>query len=104
MFMPLMGLITHIVVFSIIGVVILSFSKQVHLSIKSLVFFVVFSWAGLILYSILYSQIFANDQNELTSAIAVIGLLLGLVVAGSISGYLGTVALDKLLTARKKQE
>jgi hypothetical protein len=51
--------------------------------------FVASALVGAVLYVIVYTRLFADESNHLSTRGTVIGLLAGLVIAAAIAGWLG---------------
>lgn len=91
-----MGILCSTIVFSIIGVIVLSIVKSPRLSVLTLFSFVVSSEIAAFAFMILYGRLFAMPSGELTSRPAVIGLLLGTPIFATLVGWTAAFAISTL--------
>ena len=83
-----MGLVLSAAFFALVGAAVLWTSGVRPLRLSVLAAFIVAAQGGLLAFAAAYGLLFANADNQLTSAPAVIGMLLGMPVAGTLSGWL----------------
>jgi hypothetical protein len=88
MLLPALGLLLSVAFFGTTGAVVLWFTRVRPLRIAVLAVFVLAAQAGLFAFVMAYGAVFADADNNLTSAGAVVGILLGMPVAGVVCGWI----------------
>ena len=93
MLVPLLGFVLTTTFFAIVGLIVLSLSGVRPLRLVVLAAFVVAAQAGLLAYGAACGAVFADGSHQLRSGGAVIGLLIGMPVAGTLTGWVAARAL-----------
>jgi hypothetical protein len=96
MFLPFFGFLLSSAFFAGVGAVVLRLTGVRPVRAIVLLAFVVAAQAGLLVYVAVYGAIFADASNHLRSTGAVLGMLVGMPVAGSLTG----LAAARLLARR----
>ncbi|TGD80405.1 hypothetical protein [Hymenobacter wooponensis] len=100
MLLPLIGLIFGVVGSATLGAIVIAIHPIWKLAFKNIALFVVGAFAGAIGSSILYTWIFADENQQLNSSEAVVGYLVmlcaGTVTGGTLSTFIGTRLFSKL--------
>ena len=92
MLLPAAGFIMSFLFFAVIGIGVLRWrSRKIRLSV--VVAFAIAAQVSVLLFAWAYGQLFASPTGRLESTIAVLGFLIGVVVAGAVGGYLVTTRL-----------
>lgn len=94
MLLSFIGFILGLIFSSIIGSLFLVLHPKWKLTLPNLFFFVLGSFFWVIIFSLIYSKIFADENNTLQSTSAVIWYLLLLIVS-FISGGIFTIYLGR---------
>jgi hypothetical protein len=94
MLLSFIGFILALIFSSIIGSLFLVLHPKWKLTLPNFVFFVLGSFFWVIIFSLIYSKIFADENNTLKSTSAVIWYLLLLIVT-FISGGIFTIYLGR---------
>ena len=87
MLLPLFGLFIAVAFFGTGGAIALRFAGVRPVRPSVLVTFIVAAQIGALTFAAAYGALFADAHNTLTSAGAVIGLLLGMPLAGLLAGF-----------------
>ena len=98
MLLPLCGLVSCSIFFVVIGAVVLRLTGIRPLRPVVLLVFVVVALLGMSLFGGAYSALFADESHQLRSNAAIIGLLIGLPAAGTLTGWSVAYPLATLLT------
>ena len=88
MLLPLFGLLLATAFFGTVGALVLRLAGVRPLRLSILIAFVVAAQAGVLTFGAAYGALFADAKNTLTSGVAVIGLLVGMPLAGILAGLL----------------
>jgi hypothetical protein len=100
MLVPLLGFILSTTLFAVVGAVVLWLSGVRPLRLPVLAAFVGAAQVGLLAYAAAYGAVFADESNRLRSAPAVLGILVGMPVAGTLTGWVAARALANRLRRR----
>ena len=84
MVVPLFGLLLSVPLFGAVGVLALWVLRVAQRQILALLLFIATAQLGMLAFAVFYSAAFANAQNHLESRARVLGLVVGLPVAGSL--------------------
>ena len=91
MLLPLIGFIVGCVVFSGMGLIVLSRGiPALRLTLINLLLFVSGAFLGTFALVLLYGRIFADAANQLNSAVSVFGLI-PVMLVGAVGGGVGVV-------------
>ena len=88
MLVPLFGFLLSAAFFATVGVIVLRLSGIRPITLPVLAMFVVSAQIGVLAFGAAYGAVFANADDQLTSGGAVVGMLVGMPLAGSFAGWL----------------
>jgi hypothetical protein len=81
-----MGFVAGCVVFTVVGLVVLSFLPKLRLTRSNLFVFVVGAFPVAAVFGYLHELVFADAEHELHSAAAVLGFFMAMLVGAILGG------------------
>jgi hypothetical protein len=89
MLVPLFGFLISLAVALLLGGAAVRLDPRLRPITGATFAFVASAFAGAILYAVFYTRLFADQSHHLSTGVAVLGFLAGLVVAAAFVGWLG---------------